>query len=70
MKKIKYLVTIEMPDGDMISPGWIQELIQADCDVENEGRQKVLVEEIKPHQKSIIVDSNFYGLELLASKEE
>lgn len=48
MKTQKYLITIEMPDGDMISPSWIQELIQADCNVEDKGRQKVLVEEIKP----------------------
>ena len=49
MKTQKYIVTIEIPDGDMISPGWIKDLIQADCDVEDEGRQKVSVEEIKPH---------------------
>lgn len=45
MKTQKYLVTIEMPDGDMIGPGWIRDIIQADCDVEDTGRQKVSVEE-------------------------
>ena len=47
MKTQKYLVTIEMPDGDMIGPGWIKDLIEADCDVEDVGRQKASVIEIK-----------------------
>lgn len=50
MKTQKYLVTIEMPDGDMISPGWIREIIQDDCDFEDKGRQKVSVEEIKAEE--------------------
>lgn len=50
MKTQKYLVTIEMPDGDMIGPGWIKDIIQADCDVEDAGRQKVSVEEIKAEE--------------------
>ena len=47
MKTQKYLVTIEMPDGDMIGPGWIKDLIEADCDPEDVGRQKASVIEIK-----------------------
>lgn len=47
MKTQKYLVIIEMPDGDMIGPGWIRDIIQTDCDVEDAGRQKVSVIEIK-----------------------
>ena len=47
MKIQKYIVTIEMPDGDMISPGWLKDLIQGDCDAEDENRSKVFVEEIK-----------------------
>lgn len=46
MKTQKYIVTIEMPDGDMISSGWLKDLIQGDCDVEDEGRDKVSVEEV------------------------
>lgn len=52
MKTQKYLVTIEMPDGDMIGPGWIKDLIEADCDVEDVGRHKVSVEEIKAEEMS------------------
>lgn len=46
MKKQRYIVEIEMPDGDFISAGWLKALIQTDCNVENEGRQKVTVQEI------------------------
>ena len=52
MKTQKYLVTIEMPDGDMIGPGWIKDLLEADCDVEDVGRHKVSVIEIKEPDKS------------------
>ena len=45
MKIQKYIVTIEMPDGDTISPSWLKDLIQTDCDVEECDRQKVSVEE-------------------------
>ena len=56
MKKQKYIVEIEMPDGDMISSGWLQDLIQADCDVEECGRQKVSVEEISKPELSSNLD--------------
>jgi hypothetical protein len=46
MKIQKYIVTIEMPDGDMISSGWLKDLIQTDCNIEDEGRDKVFVEEL------------------------
>lgn len=45
MKKQRYIVEIEMPDGDFISAGWLKDLIQTDCDVEDEGRKKVIVQE-------------------------
>lgn len=45
MKKQRYIVEIEMSDGDFISAGWLKDLIQTDCDVEDEGRQKVTVQE-------------------------
>ena len=43
MKKQRYIVEIEMPDGDFISAGWLIDLIQTDCNVEDEGRMKVTV---------------------------
>ena len=45
MKKQRYIVEIEMPDGDFISAGLIKDIIQTDCDVEDEGRMKVIVQE-------------------------
>lgn len=45
MKKQQYIVEIEMPDGDFISVGWLKDLIQTDCDSEDENRQKVTVQE-------------------------
>ena len=45
MKKQRYIVEIEMPDGDFISAGWLKDLIQTDCDVEDESRKKVTVQE-------------------------
>lgn len=44
MKKQTFIVEIEMPDGDFISAGWLKDLIQQDCDNEqNDGRQTVSV---------------------------
>ena len=45
MKKEKYIVEIEMPDGDAASSMYIQDVIQSDCDIEDEGRWKVSVKE-------------------------
>lgn len=45
MKKEKYIVEIEMPDGDGASSTYICDVIQCDCDVEDEGRWKVSVKE-------------------------
>lgn len=45
MKKQRYIVEIEMPDGDFISAGWLKDIIQTDCDVEDESRKKVTVQE-------------------------
>ena len=45
MKKEKYIVEIEMPDGDASSSMYIQDVIQSDCDIEDEGRWKVSVKE-------------------------
>ena len=44
MKKQRYIVEIEMPDGDFISAEWLKDLIQKDCDVEDEGREKITVQ--------------------------
>ena len=53
MKIQKYIVTIEMPDGDTISPSWLKYFIQTACDVEECDRQKVSVEEFsKPELPS------------------
>ena len=46
MKTQKYIVTIEMPDGDYIGASILQDDIQGFCDVEEEGRDKVSVEEV------------------------
>jgi len=45
MKKEKYIVEIEMPDGDVASSMYIHDVIQSDCDIEDEGRWKVSVKE-------------------------
>lgn len=47
MKTLKYIVEITMPKGDDISAQWLEDLIQQDCDVEDEGRQKVVVKKIE-----------------------
>ena len=46
MKKQRYIVEIEMPDGDYISAEWLKEVILSDCSVEDPGRQKVEVKEL------------------------
>lgn len=43
MKTQKYLVTIEMPDDDLIGPDWLKNIIQGDCNIE----EKVSVIKIK-----------------------
>ena len=43
MKTEKYLLKIEMPDGDNASPTWVRDALQAEADVEDEGRWKVFV---------------------------
>ena len=45
MKKERYVVEIEMPDGDAASSTYIHDVIQNDCDIEDEGRWKVSVKE-------------------------
>lgn len=47
MKIERYIVEIEMPDGDIVSPGWLEDLVQADLDVEDEGRARVSVRAVK-----------------------
>ncbi len=47
MRTQKYIVEIEMPDGDYIGAHFIQDAIQDMCDVEDEGRVWVKVKEIK-----------------------
>jgi len=46
MKKQRFIVEIEMPDGDFISAEWLKDLIQCDCDTEDSDRQKVEVKEL------------------------
>lgn len=46
MKTQKYIVEIEMPDGDYTSAGWLQELIEFDCNIVDHHRCKVTVKEI------------------------
>ena len=47
MKKQIYIVEIDMPDGDFVSSGWLQDLIQQDLDSEEDkNRQTVSVREI------------------------
>lgn len=54
MKKERYIVEIEMPDGDCASSTYIHEVIQSDCDIEDEGRWKVSVKECwKPSDEQI-----------------
>lgn len=54
MKKEKYIVEIEMPDGDAASSIYIQDITQSDCDIEDEGRWKVSVKEYwKPSDKQL-----------------
>ena len=45
MKKERYIVEIEMPDGDAASSTYIHDVIQSDCDIEDEDRWKVSVKE-------------------------
>ena len=49
MKKIEYKVTITMPKYDFLGNGekYLQELIQSDFDIEDKGRWKVEVKELK-----------------------
>ena len=45
MKIEKYIVEIEMPEGDGVSSLWVEDVLQTDADVEDEGRWKVTVKE-------------------------
>lgn len=47
MRTQKYIVEIEMPDGDYIGASFIQDAIQDMCDIEDEGRDRITVKEIK-----------------------
>lgn len=49
MKNLEYKVTITMPKCDSLGNGeeYLQELIQSDFDVEDEGRWKVEVKELE-----------------------
>ena len=56
MKKEKYIVEIEMPDGDGASPSWVYGVLQSDADLEDEGRWKVSVKDNwKPSDKQMEV---------------
>ena len=54
MKKERYIVEIEMPNGDGASSTYIHDVIQSDCDIEDEGRWKVSVKEYwKPSEEQL-----------------
>jgi len=54
MKKERYIVEIEMPDGDAASSTYIHDVIQSDCDIEDEDRWKVSVKEYwKPSKEQM-----------------
>lgn len=59
MKKIVYKVTITMPKCDSLGDGEkdLQELIQSDFDMEDEGRWKVEVKKLEEEKMS---DYGFY----------
>ena len=69
MKKERYIVEIEMPDGDSASSMYIHDVIQDDCDIEDEGRWKVSVKEYwKPSEEQLewfgdILDYHNFSLE-------
>ena len=48
MKTKVFEVRVTMPDGDGLSATWLQDFIQGDLDIEDEGRDKVEVSE-KPN---------------------
>jgi len=55
MKKERYIVEIEMPEGDAASSMYIHDVIQSDCDIEDEGRWKVSVKEYwKPTEEQVL----------------
>lgn len=45
MKKERYIVEIEMPEGDATSTAWVCDTLQSESDIEDEGRWKVSVKE-------------------------
>lgn len=47
MKTQRYIIEIEIPDGDFVGAGWIEELIESECNIEDAYRSKVSVKEIK-----------------------
>ncbi|MBO7733180.1 MAG: hypothetical protein J6S67_11520 [Methanobrevibacter sp.] len=65
MKIERYIVEIEMPDGDMASSTWVCDTLQSESDVEDEGRWKVSVkEQWKPSEEQMkaiehICDGNY-----------
>lgn len=63
MKKQRYIVEIEMPDGDFISAGWLKDIIQTDCDVEDESRKKVTVQEASI-PSNLDEAANNYGIDI------
>ena len=70
MKKQRYIVEIEMPDGDFIFAGWLKDLIQTDCDVEDEGRKKITVQEISlPSNLDEAAENHMLSITTLAFDE-
>lgn len=76
MKTEKYIVEIEMPDGDGASSSWVCDTLQSECDIEDEGRWKIAVKEYwKPSDKQMEVlwkyaEQNNYDGFILTSLHE
>ena len=58
MKKVKYIVEIEMPDGDYIGPEWLKDDLQDVLDgSEDSGRNKVVnVSIFNPDQGKVLLN--------------
>lgn len=54
MKTERYLVEVEMPDGDGASESWIKDALQNDADIEDQDRWRISVKEYwKPSKEQM-----------------
>ena len=51
MKTLQFKVSVTMPDNDYIDAKYLQFLLQSEFDINDEGRWKVEVKEIKPKEE-------------------